>query len=177
MRYGVEGTTLDQVAKQAGLARPLIRHNVGNRDDLLAATMERFVKRSEEATRAFIDALPAEGTLETMIEWLFDPSEPDSRTVLLSSALIAAGANDPGLAGTMRQWTRDFVQSLAEVVRKARPGADEGAVEAVAAGIASAYFTAESVTPIGPMSDLRGACRQAADRLAGTLPSTAPTAP
>ena len=32
-RYGVEGATLDKVAEEAGLARPLIRHNIGNREE------------------------------------------------------------------------------------------------------------------------------------------------
>ncbi|MEO1142890.1 MAG: TetR/AcrR family transcriptional regulator, partial [Pseudomonadota bacterium] len=40
-RYGVEGATLAKTAEQAGLARPLVRHNVGNRDDLVDALTKR----------------------------------------------------------------------------------------------------------------------------------------
>ncbi len=170
-RYGVEGTTLDRVAEEAGLARPLIRHNVGNRKDLLAATVKRFIKRSDESTRQLLDALPKEARLATLIEWLFDPAASDPRMVLVSGALIAAGANDPDLARTMRNWTRDFVDTMADTVRTSHPRAGEDAVRCVAAGIASAYFTAESVTPMGPMSDFREACKQAALRLAETLES------
>ena len=34
-RYGIEGATLAKIAEIAGLARPLVRHNVGNRDTYL----------------------------------------------------------------------------------------------------------------------------------------------
>ena len=168
-RYGVEGTTLDLVAKEAGLARPLIRHNVGNRTELQAATVERFIERSSESTQQLLDALPKENPLETLIDWLFDPSASDPRMVLVSSALVAAGANDPALARSMREWTRDFVDKLINVAWLSHPDADDDAVRAVAVGIASAFFTAESVTPMGPMSDIRDACKQAAARLANTL--------
>ena len=168
-RYGVEGTTLDQVAEEAGLARPLIRHNVGNRDELLAATVERFIERSDESIRQLLNALPDIDPLATLIEWLFDPSSSDPRLVLVSSALIAAGANDPALARIMRKWTRDFVDMVADIVRVSHPETDEDVIRAVATGIASAYFSAESVTPLGPMSAFREGCKQAAERLKDTL--------
>ena len=57
-RYGVEGATLERVAEEAGLARPLIRHNVGNREDLLDALLERYLESSEHSMRQLLAALP-----------------------------------------------------------------------------------------------------------------------
>ena len=45
--YGLEGATQDRIAEEAGLARPLIRHNVGNRDDMLRLGLDRFIRRSD----------------------------------------------------------------------------------------------------------------------------------
>ena len=39
-RRGLEGTTLESVAAEAGVARPVIRHYFGNRDVLLKAALE-----------------------------------------------------------------------------------------------------------------------------------------
>ena len=33
-RYGVEGASLAQIAEEAGLKRPLVRHHLGNREDM-----------------------------------------------------------------------------------------------------------------------------------------------
>ncbi len=169
-RYGVEGTTLDRVAEEAGLARPLIRHNVGNRDELIAATVERFIERSDDAIRRTIDALPRDNRIKTLIDWLFDPAMSDSGFTRVSDALTTAAANDPALARTMRDWTRRFVSTLAEVIDETCPGIDAQESNAVAAGMTAAYFMTESVSTMGPMTDIRSACKEAAIRLADTLP-------
>jgi AcrR family transcriptional regulator len=36
-RFGLEGASLTQIAAEAGLSRPLIRHHLGNREDMIAA--------------------------------------------------------------------------------------------------------------------------------------------
>ena len=38
-RDGLVGTTLEAVAEEAGVRRPVIRHYFGNRDELVAAVM------------------------------------------------------------------------------------------------------------------------------------------
>lgn len=168
-RYGVEGASLERVAEEAGLARPLIRHNIGNREELLDALVARFEENSAESIRQLLAALPAEKRLMTLIEWLFDPASADPTMVLVSNALTAAGAQDPKLARSMRAWTRDFVAEIAAVAATEHPAAEDEVIQAVAAGIASAFFTVESTTPLGRMSDLRQACKAAALRLAETL--------
>lgn len=169
IRFGVEGSSLEAVAKEAGLARALIRHNVGNRDQLLEAAVDRFLEQSRTSMEQLVAALPAERPLVSLIDWLFDPQGSDPHLSLVSDALIAASANDPALARRMRDWTRAFVDSITEVARKSHPGAEEAEVGAVAAGITATYFTAEALTPMGPMSELRVAFKTAALRLVQTL--------
>ena len=48
-RYGIEGTTLEKTAEEAGLQRSLLRHNVGNRDDLLNSLVNRFISESRDS--------------------------------------------------------------------------------------------------------------------------------
>jgi len=42
-KKGLESTTLENVAEEAGVARRIIRHYVGNRDDLIQAAVERII--------------------------------------------------------------------------------------------------------------------------------------
>ncbi len=169
IRFGVEGSTLEAVAKEAGLARALIRHNVGNRDELQQAAVVRFLERSDASLQELLDALPAQRPLERMIEWLFDPHSSDPHIALVSGALVAAGANDSALAKVMRDWNTDFFDKVAEVAGRSYPDAEVETLRAVAAGISSAFFVAESVTPIGPMSAFCADCKAAALRLARSL--------
>ncbi len=168
-RFGVEGASLEKIAEEAGLARPLIRHNVGNRDDLLAALVDRFLSRSERSVQRMIDALPESRATETLIDWLFDPNYSDAQFVLVAEALIAASQEDPTLATLMKRWTREFIASVRGVVRSDAPNASGQELDAVAAGVAGIYFNTDSLTPMGDMADVRDASKRAALMLVSTL--------
>ena len=58
VRFGVEGATLQRVADECGLARPLLHHYVGNREDLLEALVGRFTARSEADDAEYRQHLP-----------------------------------------------------------------------------------------------------------------------
>lgn len=66
-RYGVAGATLAKTAEIAGLARPLVRHNVGNREDLLKALVDRILQQSRDSMVVLQSSLPAEKPSRTLI--------------------------------------------------------------------------------------------------------------
>lgn len=168
-RYGVEGATLDRIADEAGLARALIRHNVGNRDDLLAALIKRFFDQSADSMAQMISALPARNRSRTLVDWLFDPAYSDPKQVLITEALIASAANDNALAKRLRHWTDEFVGSIEHVLRTEFPKASKEATGAVGAGITGIYFNIDSFALLGPMKKLRVASKAAALRLVDSL--------
>jgi AcrR family transcriptional regulator len=47
VRTGIQGITLEKVAKEAGLQRSLVRHFVGNREEMIDAVFDRFMHRAE----------------------------------------------------------------------------------------------------------------------------------
>ena len=168
-RYGVEGATLERTAGEAGLARALIRHNVGNRDDLLAALIERFFDRSAHDMGQMIAALPVQNRSRTLVDWLFDPTFSDPKQVLITEALIAAAANDKALANRLKSWTNDFVGSIESVLQQGFPNASTESIAAVGAGITGIYFNIDSFALLGPMKKLRAASKAAALRLVDSL--------
>jgi AcrR family transcriptional regulator len=161
-RHGVEGATLERTAELAGLARPLIRHHLGNREALLQALAERFLERSDAAMAELVEALPGTGRAEALVEYLFDPAYADATLVQVSGALINAGREDAALAGRMRDWVRGFAGGLRAVLAEAFPDADAKRLDAAAAGLTGLYFNIDALTPLGPMPDLRTASKQAA---------------
>ena len=168
-RYGIEGATLAKTAETAGLARPLIRHNVGNRDDLVEALVSRYLARSRAAQDELIAGLPRDGRPRVLINRLFDPHFSDTRRVQVASALIAAAADDPALAQKMRDWLDDFVARLEHVIADAYPDASPAQVAAVAAGIIGIYFNVEALNPLGDIRPLVSASKEAALLLIASL--------
>ena len=168
-RHGVEGATLAKTAEVAGLARPLVRHNVGNRDALLVALVDRYLARSRASLDAFIAALPTENRARPALDWLFDPGLSDARVVQVAGALIMASAEDDALAAKMRDWLGDFVGGLRQLIARDYPHADTAVVSAAAAGIAGIYFNIEALYPLGAVSALAASSKRAAVMLLEAL--------
>lgn len=168
-RYGVEGATLEKTAEEAGLARALIRHNVGNKDDLLNAFIDRFLGSAAEQSASLFTSLPQDDRVSVMLEWLFDPRYSDAQEVSVTSALITAANDRPALAKRLRRWTFDFVADIKNELCNAFPDADDDKTEAVATGIAGIYLNIDALTPLGRMSGLRQSSEAAATLLVSTL--------
>jgi len=168
-RFGVEGASLEKIAKEAGLARPLIRHHVGNRDDLLDALVERFLRRSDISIDQMLKALPKTDTATVLIDLLFDPKFSNTQTVLVAESLIAAAQDNKMIAKKMRRWTKTFIKSIANVLTHSFPKTSEQKIHIVAVGVTGIYFNADSLTPLGNMTDIHTSSREAARLLLSTL--------
>ena len=169
-RYGVEGSTLERVAEEAGLQRSLLRHYVGNRDELLRALLDRFFAESDRQTISLIDALPATNRANVLIDYLFDLSSSDTHSAQVAQALIAAAPNHDKLQSRVRSWVLRFVDAIADEIHESFPNAASEEVYEVAAGVVGIYFNVESVSPLGRTKKLRSASKDAARRLLSTLP-------
>lgn len=168
-RNGIEGATLARTAEVAGLARPLIRHNIGNREDLVAALVERFLEKSRDVMDGMLNELPPEKAIHVLVDWLFDKSYSDPQLVRISSALITASADDPRLARKMRSWLREFIDRITFTLSASYPDAGKDRVDAVATGLTGIYFNIESLYPLGDIQSVSRASRNAALLLATSL--------
>ena len=168
-RYGLEGATLERIAEEAGLARALIRHNVGNREDLIAALIERFFEKSAGQWNSLVKILPTKDGGRVLIEYLFDPQYGNPQLVLLTEALVAAGAQDKALAKRLRKWIDGTLDIIVNVLRQDAPDADAEQIEAAAAGILGVYYNVDSFALVGDMARLRTASKAAAISLVENL--------
>ena len=170
VRFGVAGATLQQVADESELARPLLHHNIGNRDDLLRALLDRLEARVEAEGRAFEQYLPETGRCSAMLDLLFDHRyASDSHETLLYQALLVAAQDEPDIKQVLIRWHDGFVQDIAAEVSAEYPHADSSSVRAVATGIVALYFNADSMAALAPAPAIFEDSRMAARRLLETL--------
>lgn len=169
VRYGVDGATLERLADEAKLQRSLIRHYVGNRDDLLQALLDRFLAHSDQSSQLFFSSLPEEKPAQVMVDSLFDVSHSDSSQAAVGNALIVAANNNSQLRGRLKRWVDDFVTAVFQVLEQAYPGCSKKDCMEVAAGIVGIYFNVASVVHLGDMKGLWQDSKKAAERLLGTL--------
>lgn len=139
-RYGVEGATLQRVADTADMARPLLRHYVGNQEDLLKLCSQRLVKRSQDE----FARMPQIDTPDDFIAMLFMTGENDQADIAIAWALILAAPDYDFLQADMQQWFGAFHVAFAKVLKQLYAHADMSLIGAVGTGliaICSNYHT------------------------------------
>jgi AcrR family transcriptional regulator len=167
VRYGVEGTTLDRVAKQAGVTRGLVRHYLGNRDEVIRAlgdwARDGFIAWFEEVSGRHA-ADDAEGVLLDM--WML---EQPRRLVAVLDALFAEAGKDPYIAGVLRDVYASFFRWTVRRLRAAFPAADPAARRQVALALLSFGWAESGFEVIGFRPSRGREFRAAAGRLLDSL--------
>ena len=103
LRKGLEATTLADVAEEAGLPRPLVRHFMGNRADMVSGLIERMMLRASDAIE---QALTSAG----------DQREEDLLQVVLNKAFVDPITNRLMIQLWQQSWTDEELRAQLEGV-------------------------------------------------------------
>ncbi|WP_271952836.1 TetR/AcrR family transcriptional regulator [Ruegeria faecimaris] len=169
-RFGLEGATQERVATEAGVKRPILRHYLGNKDEMTGALISHVVDRFAQATTALRDALEPTGTTADLIDLLFDKSVPnDPRVMLAYQSLVTSVANHPSMRQPLVDSLEQFFEVIEVVLKRAFPNAPPAQIRAVSQGISATYVNLDSLTPLNPPEVWREELKQAATILAASL--------
>lgn len=147
-RYGVEGATLQRVADAADMARPLLRHYIGNQDDLLRQCSSRMLTRSIEQ----FECIQHIESVNDFIDMLFVAGENDKDDIAVAWALIIASPDYDFLRDDMQTWLGAFHTAMVGTLKSLYPNADKFRLDAVATGliaICSNYHTMRDLADKG----------------------------
>jgi len=168
LKNGLEASSLEKVAKEAGVKRPIIRHYIGNREELLLALTDRFVKNDRQRTLAMVNALGDEDRMDALLDMLFSSSsDSTAESILIYEELILAGARMEPIREKLSRSTSRFVVLIARELKLQFP-AGEGHVE-VAWGVASIFYNHVSLQALRLPRRISGSSRAAAERLVQSL--------
>lgn len=172
LQYGLDGTNLEHIAAESGLARPLIRHHAGNRDALITALTTRYFEKSAASLQALQEALPDKARSKALIAILFDETLSDARLARLAEAMIMASTGRPALAEQLSDWARQFHEIIAAEIHHDYPLADKTQIDDVAIGITGLYFNTEAMAVLKDLTEIRESSKRAALTLLASLPTS-----
>ncbi|MDA7966497.1 TetR/AcrR family transcriptional regulator [Ruegeria sp.] len=173
-RFGLEGASLTQIAAEAGLTRPLIRHHLGNRDEMIAALQDYVLQSFADQTQALVAALPKDAAGPTLIDLLFSDTTGSSPDMVLAfAALTARAAEDADLRTACRASLLEFEAAIRGALGQAYPQADDRRVDAAAHGIVALYLNVASLAPLDMPQEWAQTARTLACKLLAELESDA----
>lgn len=91
---GLESTTLDNVAEEAGVARRIIRHYVGNRDALIQTAVDRIIDRFSHQVFEEIASYEADNRFDSGLEYIFSKEFNQLPISRLVAALLPVSLHD-----------------------------------------------------------------------------------
>lgn len=169
-RYGLEGATQERIAIEAGVKRTLLRHYLGNREDMIDALCAHVVGEFDALTEALGAALLESKRPSQLVDLLFDPgSETDPRLVLVFQTLTAAAETYPEMREPLLSSVQRFVAVISSHLRRSFSRRRKPECEAVAHGVAALFMTSDALAPLDPPPEWRTALKRAATTLVNTL--------
>lgn len=169
VRYGLDGSTLERIAEEAGMQRPLVRHFVGNREALERQLADKVIDLSEQSWRDYRQYLTDERRISWLLDGLFSLQQQNAEFAQLTESLMIASRSRPWLKEKIAAWISDFEQDINRVLREQFPGENERAINSVSFGLLSLYLNLDAMTTLVADVDYGLAAREAAERLIQTL--------
>ena len=166
VRYGVEGTTLDRVAKQAGVTRGLVRHYLGNREEVIRALGDW----AREGYLAFMDNVAdryPDDPLAALLALAGEDQPKELYAVL--DALFAEAGRDASIASVLREVYDAFFRWMVAMLSRGLPDSDPGARRQVALALISFGWADTGFEVIGFQASRQRDYRALAERLIDSL--------
>ncbi|WP_405098397.1 TetR/AcrR family transcriptional regulator [Micromonospora sp. NBC_01412] len=160
-RYGLDGTTLQRIADEAGMARGHIRHYAGNRDQLRELFRQRIISRyADRAAQLAAEGDPG-SRAEHLVGFLFG-SEVHLDDNAAIDALLAAARFDDALREQIRVVYSGLETLIAQALADDYPGRSGAICENAAYQILALAYGHWTLSEIGfPAERVRSAHRLA----------------
>ncbi|MEM6470579.1 MAG: TetR/AcrR family transcriptional regulator [Planctomycetota bacterium] len=148
-RHGLEASSLELVAEEAGMKRSILRHYVGNRGQLIVALAERVIQKYQAFFEDHLAASSRLAPIGQLMGYFFpkvSASSPES--ILVIESLIAEGSRNEVVRRQMQDYVDWLVTRCAELLRIEYPGATKKKCWDVSYGLVCLCFNQESLTPL-----------------------------
>jgi AcrR family transcriptional regulator len=133
-RNGLEATTLDDVGREAGLKRAMIRHYVGNRDALVREAIEHLANQYLTRATATLDTEGNAIDVDVLLDFFFigDFAFGMSEQDRVVDSLLWVAASDPATRTSLRAMYESFAELVRKYLARCVPGADPGRIASAA---------------------------------------------
>ena len=146
---GIQATSLENIADTAGFKRTILRHYIGNRDDIICALSTRWSKFYSEQWQELIAWLPSTNKTESLIESIFTIGSKDRvNNTIIGEAIFSEAKRLESIKQDQEQIMAEFIACCSQVLKSDHPSADDVNIDLVSHGIYANYLMAESLLPL-----------------------------
>lgn len=168
--YGLEGTSLEQIADEAGMTRSVIRHYIGNRDELVNALIEHIIAQYAGQLEAAYATVPPDQVVAYTLDRLFaGEALLDPRDTIIINVLMTAKDRYPQAKRLLVAMFEAMIESFSADLHHTYPQAPAAQCRQVAYALICMAEMHESFSWLGVDRTYTATARTAAEALIQTL--------
>ncbi|RLV61299.1 TetR/AcrR family transcriptional regulator [Parashewanella curva] len=169
LKQGLQDTSLENIADTAGVKRTILRHYIGNRDQIITALSERWRNIYSDQWLQAISQLPETDSIDTLLEMLFYiGSTEDNRDNIISHELFSESKRLEPVKLDQEQNMAEFIKHCSQILASEYPHANSDDIELVCYGIYANYLTSKSMLLLN-LHDVTTKLIQSSKRLCDSL--------
>ncbi|MFN3212641.1 MAG: TetR/AcrR family transcriptional regulator [Henriciella sp.] len=168
IRQGLAKTSLKDVAEEAGLPRPLVRHFVGNRDAMIAKLFDGMIDRAEQQLEN-VQGNDSALSLEKCLDLLFDGVFADETSNALVGELWLLAERDDAIRARLASLYQRVCDRLVGALANEGMGTNEEERRDAAFSLVSLSYGDASFREIGLRAPKRRSIQSHARAILATL--------
>lgn len=169
LEKGIQATSLEYLAEKAQMKRSILRHYIGNRDDILVALSERWRQRYLEQWQQLLTWLPKDNRVAALLENLFTVGSKDMVSdAIIGEAIFSEAKRLDAIKAHQQEVMNEFINVLMAEFGNEYPNAEQSVQEVAAHGVYANYLMFISLLPLA-MSDELFKQKQAAKLICSVM--------
>jgi AcrR family transcriptional regulator len=152
-RYGYQGTSIDRIAREAGVTKGAIYYHYKDKDDLLAAAVADRVAEFEDRVQRAVEGCSPEESLRRVVEVAVAHALSNDRPRFAIKLMVEAIDTHDILRDAMRRMMHRYRAFVRNIIRKGQDSGDfraDADAERLAARLTSAVIGGETQYYLDP---------------------------
>jgi len=169
-KYGLQGTTLENIASEADINRGLIHHYIGNRDDVVQLMVERLLERYKTSFENYAAARSESDHSDIVLGYYFeDWFELGPEDDILFLELLAQSERDPQIRKLLLHLYNGLENMIAKELTRLYPNVDSKNLHSISYSLMVLAFGHATINWLGLPQAKRADVRSIATNLVQSL--------
>ncbi|SFC12886.1 TetR/AcrR family transcriptional regulator [Pseudoalteromonas denitrificans] len=150
LEKGIQATSLEYLAETAQMKRTILRHYIGNRDEIICALSSRWAKVYQSQWQEVILLLPKIKRVEALIDILFSPRTNEYiNNTIIGEALFSEAKRLAPIKLDQKNNMKQFIEILNVELKLQFPKLADDKLDLISHSLHANYLMSESLLPLG----------------------------
>ena len=149
LNKGIDATSLEDIAKVAKMKRSILRHYLGNKDEIICALVRRWTEKYTQQWQELIEYLPTKNRSYELVNSLFSIRNKTAiKQSIIADAIFSKAKHIKYINEKKQEITTEFIENIKRELKHEFPTSKEITLDFISYNIYSNYLLYEYFLPL-----------------------------